>query len=288
VSVPSLTQEPAGFGALAPTPPLPCQNSNTYATTPTSPPKTTEEKPAIELTPYARKQSYSLKSNVESLLQSSDIHHVAFITITFHHNLRDHKLANRRFNHLTRRDFPRLGIRQWVKVSERQKRGSWHFHVLAQVLEDVRTGYDFIEAKTYQNQGRLFAFVSANPHLEKLKQDLLPRMRRHKIGIFTVEPVRTSCEAVAVYLSKYIGKHLCNRRREDKGVRLINYSRDYPKACTVRFAWNSPGAKAWRAKVALLFSDCATIGEVSQKYGPKWPYKFKTLILKQVLPPENS
>ena len=77
---------PRAAGAAAPVS-LPCQSSN----------NSTE--PPGQLSPYQRKNAYSLAENLESLVESFGEEKIGFLTLTFPKNL-TLKEANRRFNSL--------------------------------------------------------------------------------------------------------------------------------------------------------------------------------------------
>jgi len=97
--------------------------------------------------------------------------------------------------------------------------------------------------------------------------------------------VRSTAEGIARYVGKYISKSIGNRSPRDHGSRLVEYSRGARMAST-RFAWATPGATAWRRKVALFalivsshhggmevtFPDLKTI------LGDDWAYRHRRFI----------
>ena len=99
--------------------------------------------------------------------------------------------------------------------------------------------------------------------------------------------MRSSVEAMAKYVGKYISKHMDVRNPEDKGVRLVRYSRG-ARVGTTRFMFNSDGAKEWRRKVAIFSEivrthypdlECNSIADLSEILGPTWAYRNRDFIL---------
>ena len=103
---------------------------------------TPSQNPLNLLTPYHRKQAYSLHENVEKFIKLFGLGCVGFLTLTFKDNVTDHKEAYRRFNSL-RSNFLNKIFPDYMLVKERQKRGAWHYHLLVGLNADIRTGFDF-------------------------------------------------------------------------------------------------------------------------------------------------
>ena len=107
---------------------------------------TASESPSeIKLSPYFKRQAHTLHANVERLIKGApSIGHVAFITLTFRENLKDHQEAGKRFNsfnnHFLR---PNSDYGKWVNVKERQSRGALHYHMIVETSQDIREGFDF-------------------------------------------------------------------------------------------------------------------------------------------------
>jgi hypothetical protein len=88
--------------------------------------------------------------------------------------------------------------------------------------------------------------------------------------------VKSNQEAITEYVGKYIAKHIGQREKEDKGVRLVAYSKG-AGVNNCKFDWNSPGAKNHRRKLAWL---AACLGYTAENYrvaftrdfGTKWAY----------------
>jgi hypothetical protein len=132
---------------------------------------------------------------------------------------------------------------------------------------DIRTGLDFEEVE----KGR---YRSAGSYLRSVWRELRGACLRYGFGRHELLPVRSNAEAMARYVGKYISKHIGQRDEEAKGKRLVTSSCGWVKN-SVRFAWNTPGAKEWRRKVAL-FAAVLGIDDPAGLYfrlGPTWAYR---------------
>lgn len=232
------------------------------------------------LNSYHKSQAQTLYENVDRLVNKDaiSINHVAFLTLTFQDNVKDPKEAYRRFrsfntNFLSKH--PEYG--QWVNVKERQNRGAWHFHMIISLTTDIQTGFDFDLYDTWLDGPRKpGSFPTGNKDIHRLWAELAVSLEKYGFGrIFTLEPIKDK-DAVGRYVGKYISKHLGQRDEEDKGVRLINYSKNWSIKNTVKRAWNTPNAKLWRQKLNLfaLRVGCTEMYQLSEILGPGWAYKY--------------
>ena len=104
---------------------------------------------------------------------------------------------------------------------------------------------------------------------------------RYGFGRVELLPIRSSSEAVAKYVGKYISKQIGQRPEEDKGVRLTGHSAGFI-ASKPNFSWNSPGAKKWRQNLALFAQfacGCNDHDDFLQKAPRRWAYTFKDDIM---------
>ena len=98
-------------------------------------------------------------------------------------------------------------------------------------------------------------------------------------------PVKSCAEAVAVYIGKYIGKSITCRTEQDKGVRLVEYSKDARMASS-RFQFVSSGSAQWRRKVALFAQIVAklhgkpinSLDDLAETLGSRWAYNNRPFI----------
>jgi len=205
------------------------------------------------------------------------LNNVGFLTLTFPDNVTDHAEAHRRFKGFSKRVLTRF-FGAWLCVKERQVRGAWHFHLLIDCRTDIRSGINWQEIMP--PPGRRPRYGSASPPLRSLWRLLRERLPAYGFGRHELLPIRTVKQAVALYMSKYIGKHLSARQEQDKGVRLVNSSRDWLQH-SVRMAWNSDGSKEWRRKLAKLAAlvDVADLAEMKAAYGSRWAYHLAPVIV---------
>ncbi len=254
------------LGALAPGT-LPCQNSNNCTETGTA-------SRSEQLQPSAKRTAAALAWNVAHLVQKFGIERVGFLTLTFAQNITSPKEAQKRWHslrsHVLSKRYP-----AFMRVFERQGSGRIHYHALVVLPEgvDIRRGVDWERFA----QGD---YKTASPQLRREWAFWRKTAPAFGFGRTELLPVRSTGSAIASYVGKYIGKHLEQRQRGDKGVRLVEYSRGWKQA-SVRFAWVSPGAWLWRAKVkAFAEADgAATSGHLQRRFGKHWAFTFREVIM---------
>jgi len=108
--------------------------------------------------------------------------------------------------------------------------------------------------------------------------------RAYGLGRSEMLPYRKAAGAVAHYIGKYLEGGLSYRRDEWKGARRVEYDRKESRAwkrCASSFAWVSPGAKAWRIRVAELARavGAATPADLVRKLGSRWAYHARPSIM---------
>lgn len=224
---------PCGCGAIAPLPCLRINNSN--GGVPTAP------QTAAMPTAAVLKAEFIVKQNLLAMLGRYGLEQIGFLTLTFADDVQDHKEASKRFNSLSTGVLNERYV-EWIRVSERQKSGRWHFHLVVVCRHDVRRGIDFaaIARRDYQ---------TANPALRSEWAFWRKTAKRYGFGRTELLPVKKTGKALAHYVAKYISKGFAYRRPEDKGMRLVGYSR---KARVVgsRFSFYSLKSFLWRQKAA--------------------------------------
>lgn len=236
------------------------------------------------LSTQQRKSATALAINVACMAEKWGLQHLGFLTLTFADHVTDFREAQRRFNSLASHQISSR-YAAWLGVWERQKSGRIHFHLLVVVPFDIRTGFDWedIEKGCYK---------SASPAIRAEWAYWRRTSKAYGFGRTELLPVRSTSEGIARYVGKYIGKHLDQRIPEDKGARLVRYSRAARTANT-RFSWNTPGAKLWRSKVrqfaylmARLNGCCPTMSGLADALGPRWAYNWREFIM--ALPDSDS
>ena len=149
------------------------------------------------------------------------------------------------------------------------------------VAAGIRTGFDFAAV------GR-GDYRSASPYLRG--EWLMWRQTAPKYGFGRTEllPIKRTAEGVAKYVGKYVGKHIGQRLPEDKGARLVRYSKG-ANVIGTRFSWVSRGAAQWRAKLGAL---CRRLNYTPENYqarlcedfGKNWVHRLRPLVEAVKLP----
>lgn len=243
-----------------------------------------------------KKQSFALVENVKCLVARHGIERVGFLTLTFPPDVREPQEASRRFNNANRRLLGEL-FPERVVVIEPHKDARPHFHCLVATSGDIRTGFDwetFREAcdigrergwNSPQCRARTRAYAgAASPALRDLWGILRGRLPGYGFGRSELLPVRSSMEAVAQYVGKYLEKGMPHRLDHWEGVRLVRYSQanDW-RAVKAGFAWLSSGQQ-WRAFVGEVAEilHAETLEDLRDRLGKRWAYKL--LALRQTHP----
>ncbi len=190
-----------------------------------------------------KKAAFALQTNIAALCEKYGTNKIGFLTLTFADNVQCHKEATKRFNSLATNVLKNKYL-AWVRVSERQKSGRWHFHLVIACKHDIRRGLKFDELKNRN-------YKSANTALREQWAFWRNMAKKYKFGRTELLPIRKSGEAVAAYMAKYLTKG--ERMADDKGARLVSYSSKVLRVCTQRFSWCAGGAKRWRQACALFF-----------------------------------
>lgn len=226
------------------------------------------------LSPYHRKQAHTLFSNVARLISlSPSLGHVGFFSLTTA-DVPSWKEFSRRWNSFRTHFWstsPYFG--HWIGVFEQQRRGAWHLHILVIMAQEIRQGVKFEELEVRK-------YSSASPFLRSVWADLRAASARFGFGRSELLPIRSTSDAMARYIGKYISKHIGHREEESKGKRLVTSSRAWLKN-SVRFAWNTDGAKEWRRKLEIFASMLSVndIGDLYQRLGPGWAWKYLDFIV---------
>ena len=262
---------------------LPCLNSNiSTETTDQITPGGTKERglPALcRLSTQHRKSAFVLKESVSQLAEKYGLECLGFLTLTFSQHITCPKQAQKRLNSLISHVIkPRY--RDYVGVMERQKSGRIHYHLLIALEDDIRTGVDFSEF----TQGK---YISANATLRKEWAYWRKTAPLYRFGRTELLPIRSTTEAIAKYVGKYIAKHIETRKPEDKGARLVRYSKG-ARAGTTRFQFQSDGSREWRRKVAIFAqivqaqhpeTPITELSDLAKILGKRWAYHHRDYIL---------
>jgi hypothetical protein len=254
---------------------LPCLNSNISIQITAD-----QSKSALpKLSTQHRKTAFILKESVQQLAGMYGLEYLGFLTLTFSKHITNPKKASKLLNSLLSNVIkPRYG--DYVGVMERQKSGRIHYHLLVSLPVDIRTGFDFdgIANNDYR---------SASPALRSEWAFLRKTAPLYGFGRTELLPIKSTTQAIAKYVGKYIAKHIESRHIDDKGARLVRYSIG-ARAGTTRFSFNSPGSAEWRRKLAI-FSEIVQLRhpetivnkleDLTRVLGPRWAHTHRDYIL---------
>lgn len=223
-----------------------------------------------------RKTSTALSINVQYFSQKFGLKNLGFLTLTFKDHITDYKDASKKFNSLATHVLNKR-YSAWLKVMERQKSGRIHFHLIVAMNHDVRTGVNFIEF----DQG---VYKTASKHLRSEWAFWRKTAPLYNFGRTELLPIKSSHEAIGRYVGKYISKHMLHREENDKGARLVSYSKGC-RTMNTKFSWYTSGSAQWRAKVKTFAYIVAAEHDVEPTFkglrealGPKWAYNHRSFI----------
>ena len=206
-----------------------------------------------------KKAIFALQTNIAAMIGKYGIERIGFLTLTFADDVQCHKEATKRFNSLAT-NILKNKYESWVRISERQKSGRWHFHLVIACKNDIRRGLKFDELKNRN-------YKSANTALREQWAFWRNVAKKYNFGRTELLPVRTDSQRIAAYLAKYLSKS--QRTTEDKGARLVSYSSKVLRVCTQSFSWCGGGAKRWRqaCEIFFMFYKMPVIKHWAYKYG---------------------
>jgi hypothetical protein len=223
------------------------------------------------LQPGHQRTAFALGCNVKQFVERHGLNTIGFLTLTFAEHVVAVKEASRRFNNLARRVLKRY--REWIAVLERQASKRLHFHLLVAVGFDIRSGFDFEKTK----RGN---YRSASAALRREWSFWRRKAPAHGFGRVELLPIRSTVEGIARYVGKYIAKHIGERIEEDKGARLVRYSKGTSR-CSTRFAWNSVRGWLWRQKVGRTAERIGAVEleDFREHFGPRWAWALAQVIM---------
>lgn len=280
----------AGEGGAARDPLLYLYRNNS-TNLPNQPLRNSDPAPCQELTPYHKKQAYTVYLNADRFVSMApSLGHVGFLTITTPDNCTDPKALGKRWDSFNSHFFKKSpDYVHHLGVKERQQRGALHLHLLTQHPEDIRTGFDwesYLESARLKKEGKPWRHVaakcyrSATPYLAERWAELRHELPKYGFGRSELLPIRTTVDAVSRYMGGYLGKHIGNREERDKGMRFTFSDQGWIKHST-KFQFHTEGSAEWRQKLALfaMLLRCETIDDITDKLGPGWAYRYRDAIM---------
>jgi len=221
------------------------------------------------------KSRYLLRQTVESLFNRHHHSRVLFVTLTFPAAVNSVVYAHKRLNSLL--NAVRRRYQGYLWVLEPTLNGAVHYHLLIPVNYDLNTPHDLLlwrDRAGFSDDERLREMC---PALREDHDWWQENARSHGFGRTTVEPIHSNAEAVAKYLSKAWWADGPWPFIETKHVRFWSCSASL-RAGTMKFAWNSPGARKGRHEMQewAAGNGCASIDELHARLGRHWGFMYKT------------
>jgi hypothetical protein len=251
------------------------------------------------LEPQAREDAFKLLYNAFWFIREHGFSNVSFLTLTIKENVVDAREAQRRANSFQSNILQKRYGHRYLRVFERQTRGAVHYHYLAALPQDIRTGFDWEaqgEIRRLEKDGQRGSpewrrasrrrDLSAGPYLRGEWAFFRKLFGQHKNGQHTpgrygfdrheLLPLRTRIGSVVEYLGKYIGKDFDQRQEADRGVRRVSYGRGVAKAAG-RMTILCPGNDNCRDKQKFLaslfgFGPADYDRGFKRMLGPRWGY----------------
>lgn len=261
-----------------------------------------------KLTGGHKRTAHALAANIQELARIYGPERLVFHTMTFPDFVRVMKTAQKRFNslntHVIKKRFIRL-----IGVWERgDKSRLLHFHGVGVLADDIRTGFDFDaferscdlwELRRAAKKGRGQWTAANQSDLDRWEkiyiQSATPALRaewafwmritrelKYRFGRIETVPIKSTAEAIARYVGKYISKHINQREESDKGARCIRYIgfQGVPRSNS-RFAFNTPNGWLWRRKTEAYAEKIGAEDTDALKamFGHQWAYMLKDEIM---------
>lgn len=264
---------------------------------------------SVPIPSWVRKAEFKVKTEVMALFQKYPLENIGFLTLTFADDVQCHKQATKRLNSLIT-GVLREHYAKCIRVSERQKKGRWHFHLVVVCQQDIRRGFN--HANYDLNNKRLKECNYDRELFAKRYGKKLPdghnkalgnqwafwvaTAKKYGFGRPELLPIRKNGEALAAYVAKYISKGFAYRQPQDKGARLYSVIGG-DRVCSSRFSFYSPMSCLWRQKVAMWAASWSgafdavaisgghtptehlTYDDLPNFFGKKWAWKFREQIL---------
>ena len=229
------------------------------------------------LTGANKRTAHAMQSEIRALAAEFGIERLGLMTLTFPDHVTDRREASRRFNSLCS-NVIRKRYQRTIVAWERHESGRLHVHCIVVLGQDIRTGVKFeeIERRNYK---------SANPALRRewsYWRSLTNYDGKHPdhpfstFGRTELLPVKSTAEAIARYVGKYISKNVIHRPAADRGSRNVSWI-GFPPAkrqWNSRFSWVTPGAAQWRLQLRAFAAlvGAKTVYDLRKLFGPRWCY----------------
>ena len=298
--IPTSEECAQGIGNAVPLPSLLVNNSISVSCEDKAAVVSSAPVPLAPIPSWIRKAGFIVKTNIHAMCEKYGINHIGFLTLTFADDVQCHKEATKRFNSLATNV---LNVRylQWVRVSERQPvSGRWHFHLVVVCKQDIRRGFNHAHYESNQKNRKIKGYKKllhdANDSLKAEWKFWVATSKKYGFGRSELLPVKKTGEALASYVAKYISKGFSTRRDDDKGARLVSYSKG-SRVCGSRFSFVGGKVKEWRLRCRLFLDhlyfryynqallegipppEPFTYADMPSLFGKRWAWRLREQIL---------
>jgi hypothetical protein len=202
---------------------------------------------------------------------------LGFFTGTFPDNVQTIKEAQRRFNSMNTNAM-KCRFEEWLTVVQRHRDGRVHLHLVVVCKEDIRTGFDFAAVRRRD-------YSSASPYLRSEWKYWRDNAPHYGFGRMELLPMRTSIERFAGYVARYVTRDGSVTRRNEKGARLVRYSKGFKRVVRGRFSWvaDKEGMERVAKRQATTFKSLGIRGEMDaeSRWGRGWRRHFNRLFYSQ-------
>jgi hypothetical protein len=256
-----------------------------------------------------RKKMFALQSRIEAMARIYGLNHIGMQTLTIRENVTDGREFNKRFKSISTNVFPKI-YQSWIRVYERQQRGAWHVHIIVATKSNIREASDpaalnkLLQDKRDRKISKAIYYAGIQRNASGSLRDIWKEFRRlcglrefkhrrkskgkryYKFDASHLLPIISTPQALAVYVSKYLGKGFQHRRPEDKGMRLVGCSRNVSGICSEHFSWAEGAGRVWRSKLGTLgdMFGFASQDDFARALGNKWAYYIRPAIDMLILP----
>jgi hypothetical protein len=160
----------------------------------------------IQLNASKKKKSlFALQTNIAAMIRNTELNKIGFLTLTFADDVQCHKEATKRFNSLAT-NVLKNKYESWIRISERQKSGRWHFHLVVVSKHDIKRGLRFDELKNKN-------YKSANKALRGEWRFWRSMAKKYNFGRTELLPVRTDSQRYSCLFSQVFKQKPTNNRR---------------------------------------------------------------------------
>ena len=252
------------------------------------------------LSPYRKKSRHRLEMAVEWMVKEHGLERVGLLTLSFgvpgsgrgsletfllREQAKDLEFVQGRW-HSFCSNVVMKRYQDWICILEPHKDGVWHLHVVVATKEDIRTGTDVETLSNYKlpywlRRGKPLRNEALAAEWKALRETAC----KYRFGRVELLPIKTTKEAFARYLGKYLTKTF-NLIPPGRRHRLIRYSRGVGRHFSMRFSINGLGNLLYRTRLRMaaamlgfrdysLFADC---------FGPRWNFYLRDIIASIPIP----